>query len=160
MLEIAHLGWAERIEFLINKKVSNSVDDGRLGSYLVGKFISADEEKKEFTVEFKIERWMENPRAELHGGALSAMFDMVTGIGSSSVAGHVNLATLDLYVNFLSRADGTDTMVLKTKIVRAGRRFIRLYSEGSSKATGKLIGTCTANYAILADDTIKPRVQI
>lgn len=143
--------WPERIKFIVengNKLLDN---DGRLNNMFEGKFISADDEKKVFVVEYKIQRWMENPRGELHGGALATLFDTVAGKGSISVAESPNMATLDLYINYLSRADGTDTIVMKARIVRAGRRFIRLTVDAFSKDKGNLIATCTANFAVLSE---------
>lgn len=146
--------WGERIEYIINSRKKLPQNEGRLNSMFDGKFISANEEKKVFIVEYKIERWMENPRGELHGGALATLFDTVAGMGSISVAETPNLATLDLYINYLSRAEGTDTVVMNARIVRAGRRFIRLTIDAFSKDKGHLIATCTANFAVL--QTEKP----
>ncbi len=149
------LPWPERVEYILNSRKKLTSNEGRLNSMFDGVFISANEEKKTFVVEYKIERWMENPRGELHGGALATLFDTVAGIGSISVAESPNLATLDLYINYLSRADGTDTVVMNVRIVRAGRRFIRLTIDAFSKEKGNLIATCTANFAVLAAETVK-----
>lgn len=149
------LPWPQRVEYILNGRKRMKSNEGRLNSMFDGKFISANEEKKTFVVEYKIERWMENPRGELHGGALATLFDTVAGIGSISVAESPNLATLDLYINYLSRAEGTDTVVMNVRIVRAGRRFIRLTIDAFSKDNGSLIATCTANFAVLAPETVK-----
>lgn len=149
------LPWPQRVEYILNSRKRIKSNEGRLNSMFDGKFISANEDKKTFVVEYKIERWMENPRGELHGGALATLFDTVAGIGSISVAESPNLATLDLYINYLSRAEGTDTVVMNVRIVRAGRRFIRLTIDAFSKDKGNLIATCTANFAVLAPETVK-----
>ncbi|MBQ9972646.1 MAG: PaaI family thioesterase [Firmicutes bacterium] len=148
--------WPERIEYIINSRRKLPQNEGRLNSMFEGKFVSANDEKKVFIVEYKIERWMENPRGELHGGALATLFDTVAGLGSISVAESPNVATIDLYINYLSRADGTDTVVMNARIVRAGKRFIRMTIDAFSKDKGHLIATATVNFAVLAPETVKP----
>ena len=160
MKEYLKMPWEKRIEYIVDNRRKLPQNEGRLTSMFEGKFVSADEAKMVFVVEYKIERWMENPRGELHGGALATLFDTVAGLGSISVAETPNVATIDLYINYLSRADGTDTVVLNARIVRAGKRFIRMTIDAFSKDEGHLIATCTANFAVLAPDTRKMNFQL
>ena len=86
MKEYLKMPWEKRIEYIVDNRRKLPQNEGRLTSMFEGKCVSADESKMVFIVEYKIERWMENPRGELHGGALATLFDTVAGLGSISVA--------------------------------------------------------------------------
>ena len=61
--------WAEKIKYIFDKKKELPGGDkmsDKMDKCI--KFVSADNDKKEYEVEVKIEKWMENPRNELHGG--------------------------------------------------------------------------------------------
>ena len=144
------MSWAERIEFMLTSvrakekraQMSDMISDSL-------RFVSADNEKQEYTVEFKLEKWMENPRNELHGGVCCTFFDTTTGVASLAIAENRTVATVDLCTNFIARMPGSETLVIKTQVVKGGRRFIRLAAEAYSKESGKLIATCMSNYTVL-----------
>ena len=46
---------------------------------------------------------------------------------------------------------GIETLVITTKVIKAGRTFIRLSVEAYSKESGKLIATCMSNYTVLSE---------
>ncbi len=151
--------WAENIKDIIDKfereKESFTMCDFTEKSIYLS---HVDNEKMEFSVEIKVEKWMENPRKELHGGVCATFFDTVTGIAAiasvrvkkeNDAADKNDVATVDLYTNFVSRMPNDQTLVITTRVLKNGRQFIRFESQARSKETGKLIATCMANYVAL-----------
>ena len=85
--------WAEKVEYIFNRRkpqkleqMSEMVNDSM-------EFVGADDEKMEYTVEIKIQKWMENPRNELHGGVCCTFFDTTTALASIALAGEKTVAT-------------------------------------------------------------------
>ena len=152
-MDWTEMNWAEKVEYMVasRRKCEKLEQMSDLISHNV-KFISADNEKQEYIGEFKIEKWMENPRNELHGGVCCTFFDTTTAIASLAIAQDRTVATVDLYTNFIARMPGSETLVITTRVVKGGKRFIRLSAEAHSKETGKLIATCMSNYTVL-DET-------
>ena len=144
------MNWAERVEFMLTTKKAEEelVQMSGMVNHSL-QFVSADNEKQEYIVEFKIEKWMENPRNELHGGVCCTFFDTTTAMASLAIAESRTVATVDLYTNFIARMPGSETLVIKTHVVKGGRRFIRLAAEAYSKESGKRIATCMSNYTVL-----------
>lgn len=142
--------WAEKIKYIFDKKKELPGGDkmsDKMDKCI--KFVSADNEKKEYEVEVKIEKWMENPRNELHGGVCCTLFDTTMGHAAAAAVTSRKMATVDLYTNFIARMPGTETLVIKTRIIKAGRTFIRVSAEAYSKESGKLIASSASNFTVL-----------
>ena len=151
--------WAENVKDIMDKfehqkEAVTMCDFCEKSMYL----IEADDEKMEFSVEIKIEKWMENPRGELHGGVCATFFDTATGIAAiaavrvkkeNDIADKNDVATVDLYTNYVARMPKDQTLVVTTRVLKNGRQFIRFECEARSKESGKLIATCMANYVAL-----------
>ena len=86
-MDWTEMNWAEKVEYMVasRRKCEKLEQMSDLISHNVN-FISADNEKQEYIVEFKIEKWMENPRNELHGGVCCTFFDTTTAIASLAIA--------------------------------------------------------------------------
>ena len=144
------MNWIENINELI--KSLKDIEIPERMSDFVGKnmkYISGDNDKMEYVVEFSIEKWTQNPRGELHGGTCCTFFDTTTGIAAIAAAGIRNVATVDLYTNFVARMPNDQTLEITTRVLKNGRKFIRLEAEAISKETGKLIATCMSNFVVL-----------
>lgn len=160
--------WSEDVKRIV--ELLNVPEKVRLNDMMPPKFVSVDEEKRELTVAFDIEKWMENSRNELHGGICCTAFDLTTGIASApysmsatqeSTAGderffkhmkYPRIATVDMNINFISRVEGEgNRLILTVRVVKPGMTLVRLSGEAYSEHSGKLAATCTATYAILRD---------
>lgn len=143
--------WAEKVEYIFNRRKPEKIEQMSDMVNSSMEFAGVDDEKKEYTVEIKIQKWMENPRNELHGGVCCTFFDTTTALASIALAGEKTVATVDLYTNFIARMPGSETLVITTKVIKAGKTFIRLSAEAYSKESGKLIATCMSNYTVLSE---------
>ena len=135
-----------------DSEMSGKINDTatkRLNEMMNPHVVSVDEENKKYVVGFEIEDWMLNQRAELHGGICSTAFDIAAGMGAYILSGKKSVATVDMYVNFISRMPGDENLEIEVRLIKAGRSFIRFCADGHSTKTGKLIATAMVTYAVL-----------
>jgi uncharacterized protein (TIGR00369 family) len=94
--------------------------------------------------------WMFNPIGSIHGGIAATLLDTALGTAVSTLlpAGSSN-ATSDLHIRYL-RAMTLDTgrVIATGTVVHAGRRHATAEGRVEVEATGQLIATATAGYAL------------
>ena len=112
------------------------------GNWLNGKLIEA--EPGEITVEFEVTQALTNPVGTLHGGVLSLMADEVIGIATFSLNNEYMYTSINLSVDFLSKALLGDIVTVKASVVRRGRNIINVECVIHNQK-GKLIGKATSN---------------
>lgn len=95
--------------------------------------------------------WMFNPIGSIHGGIAATLLDTVlaSAVHTTLPAG-TGYATTDLQTRFIRAMSTRTGRVLATgTVVHAGRRHATAEGRIEVEATGKLIATGTAGFAIL-----------
>ncbi len=113
------------------------------------KFEEGNDETREYTISFPIAEWQMNVFGIMHGGICATSFDIAMGIVCSAIADDKRVLTVDMFINYISPLEGGDRFEVTVKILRAGRKFIRLEAEGYSQKSGALIATAIASYVLL-----------
>ena len=122
----------------------------RLNHMLAPQFIACSYEEQTVTIAFTVYEWEWNPRSELHGGSIAAMFDLSLGIAARCTSGAFQVATTDMSISYLRRVAGDDTVLMTIKIQKNGRQMMRFSGEARSKKTGKTVATVQSSYMILS----------
>lgn len=117
----------------------------RLNQMLAPSFVSCGEDGT-VTLSFGISEWELNPRSELHGGAIAAMFDLALGIVTRCVSKHDSIATTDMSISYLRRVERDDSILITIKVQKNGRQMVRLYGEAHSGKTGKIVASAQCSY--------------
>ncbi len=118
-------------------------------SLLKPTFVSANNEQNSFIIQYELQPWQLNPRGELHGGIVSALFDLGMGYGAVAMSGGFSVATADLTIGFLDRVDGADKILVEVTIQKAGKLLIRMRADATSLQTGKIVATAVGTFVPL-----------
>ena len=135
------------LEFIKSNIGKNTADisPSPLGRWLNGKLIAAEESS--LTVEFVVREEMTNPGRILHGGISASMMDEVMGMTVFSLGRESFYSTINLSVDYLLPAKVGDVVLVKTKIIRAGKTVINMEAE-IRNAEQKIVAKCTSNLVI------------
>lgn len=122
---------------------------------LKGKLIDCDPEKDELVMEFPVLPWEGNRVGVMHGGAISAVFDLAMG-NMARYQAQANWApTIGMEVKFVRPIQVGDSLIVRVRATATGKRITQMYAEITSKETGKLSATATSVYMNI--DTMKER---
>lgn len=113
-----------------------------LGRWLNGTLEAAEEGA--LVIRYEVRPEMANPAGILHGGAISAMIDDAIGMTVFSLHRPHFYASLNLSVDFLSRAYPGQTVRAHTRLVRAGKTVINAECVISDEA-GDIIARGISN---------------
>ncbi len=125
----------------IGKHASEMSPSG-LGRWMNGKLLSVEEGSVE--VEFVVREEMTNPAKILHGGTAASMLDDVMGMTVFMLGRENFYTTVNLNVDYLSPAKIGDTLLVKSKIIRAGKTVINIECQ-ILNADHKIVAKCTSN---------------
>lgn len=123
-------------------KTSSEMSPSAFGRWLDGTLISA--ETGELTVEVIVRKDMCNPGGILHGGVATGMMDDVIGMTVFSMGGQVFYSTVNLNVDFLFAAKPDEKLMVKSKIIRMGKKIAHAEGEIRNEA-GQIVAKCTTN---------------
>ncbi|MDD2218276.1 MAG: PaaI family thioesterase [Eubacteriales bacterium] len=135
MLSTIEKNWANSMNAMMNPEFRSGID-----------------ETNEYTIAFPIKEWQLNPKGTLHGGICSTAFDISMGMGCAAISQSINFVTVDMYVSYIGIMTPEDCLLIKSKILKLGSKFCRVYAEGYSEKTGKLIATANGTYLFLEDN--------
>ncbi|MDO4485086.1 MAG: PaaI family thioesterase [Bacillota bacterium] len=126
---------------------NNVIDPGsrRLNNMLDPLFLSCDEEEMSSEIVFCIQEWELNQRREIHGGAISSMFDTAMGITAAAFADSDGVSTVDLQVSFI-RPFLSGAFVFSTKVTSMGKTLIRTTCVATEKQSGKIVATSSGTF--------------
>ncbi|GAB3504861.1 PaaI family thioesterase [Emticicia fontis] len=116
-----------------------------LGRWLNGKLIAVEENSIE--VEFVVREEMTNPVKILHGGTAASMMDDVMGMTVYMLGRESFYTTVNLSIDYLSPAKAGDTLLVKSKIIRAGKTVIHIEC-GIYSTDKKIVAKCTSNMVV------------
>jgi acyl-coenzyme A thioesterase 13 len=123
-------------------KYAGDMSPSPLGRWLNGKLIAVEEGSVE--VEFVVREEMTNPLSILHGGTAASMLDDVMGMTVYMLGRENFYTTVNLNVDYLSPAKVGDTLLVKSKIIRAGKTVINIECI-IHNADHKIVAKCTSN---------------
>ncbi len=123
-------------------KYSTEMSPSATGRWLNGKLIAVEEGS--LTVEFVVREEMLNPGQILHGGIATTMMDDVMGMTVFSLGRTDFYVTINIALDFLRPARLGNTIIAKSRVVRAGDSVINIECE-LNHTDGKLIARCISN---------------
>ncbi|MCQ2550752.1 MAG: PaaI family thioesterase [Clostridia bacterium] len=126
-----------------------------INGMLKGRLVDCDPETNRLVMEFPILPWEGNRVGVMHGGAITAVFDLAMGNMARYVAQANWAPTVGIEVKFVRPGQVGDTLVVTVDAKAAGKRITQLYAEAVSSKTGKLISTATSVYMNI--DTMKEK---
>lgn len=128
-------------------KYAAEMSPSPLGRWLNGKLVSAEEGS--VGVEFTVRDEMTNPAGILHGGTAASMLDDVMGMTVFMLGRETFYTTVNLNVDYLSPAKIGDTLLVKSKIIRAGKTVINIECQ-ILNADHKIVAKCSSNMVVTA----------
>jgi acyl-coenzyme A thioesterase 13 len=123
-------------------KYASEISPSPLGRWLNGKLVGVEDGS--LTMEFVVREEMTNPGKILHGGATASMIDDVMGLTVFSLGRENFYTSVNLNVDYLLSAKVGDVLLVKTKVVRAGKTIINLECEVRN-SEDKIVAKCTSN---------------
>jgi acyl-coenzyme A thioesterase 13 len=123
-------------------KTSAEVSPSPFGQWLNGTLIAAEE--GELSVEVIVRKDMCNPGGILHGGVATGMMDDVIGLTVFMMGNQVFYSSVNLSVDFLFAAKPDEKLIVKSKIVRMGKKIAHAEGEIRNEA-GQIVAKCTTN---------------
>ena len=142
----AEQDWETRFRAVIDAVCE---EKGRMDQLLNPKYEDCSFAEQYLSMSFGIEEWELNPRGELHGGAIAAMFDLALGLSASCTSSSRSLATTDIAVSYLCRVKADDRVNIKCRIQKSGKRMIRITAEAFSLKSGATVATAQGSYMII-----------
>lgn len=123
-------------------KYAADISPSGLGKWMNGKLIAVHEGSIE--VEFVVREEMTNPLKILHGGSAASMLDDVMGMTVYMLGRESFYTTVNLNVDYLFPAKIGDTLLVKSKVIRAGKTVINIECT-IYNTDHKIIAKCTSN---------------
>lgn len=126
-------------------KSAADVSPSPFGRWLNGTLIEVEE--GHLTVEILVRKDMCNPGGIMHGGVATGMMDDVIGLTVFSMGNEAFYASVNLSVDFLFAAKPDEKLIVKSKIVRMGKKIAHAEGEIRNQA-GNIIAKCTTNLVV------------
>ncbi len=98
----------------------------------LGRWLDGTLEKLEhgrLQARYRVRAEMTNPYGTLHGGAISAIMDDLIGATIHTMDLGANYSTVSMHVDFLSWASAENDVVVRTEVLRQGRRIVHATAE-------------------------------
>ena len=96
-------------------------------SWLNGKILSVN--RREMEIEYDVRKEMTNPTGLLPGGMQAAILDETIGIMTTTLGYKGFLLSIDLHIDYLSKAKLGSRIKAIAKVVREGRNVVHVISE-------------------------------
>ena len=133
----------ERMED-ITKEIRNN-KTVNMNSLLSPEPYGYDEDNLSAQIRFVRKDCERNERGEIHGGAISAMFDTAMGMTVLAYSDSEGVSTADLSVSFIRPFLG-DSYIVKTEIIHLGRSLVRVRATAYDEGNGKALASATSNF--------------
>ena len=132
------------IDFFRNNigKASAEISPSPFGRWLNGTLIEVEEGS--LTMEFIVRKDMCNPGGIMHGGVAIGMMDDIIGMTTFLMQNQAFYSTVNLNTDFLYSAKPNEKLIVKSKIVRMGKKIAHAEGEICNEA-GQIIANCTTN---------------
>ena len=125
----------------------SSGDKENMNSLMEPRFIGCSEDGSMTRIGFAGMDWEKNQRGQIHGGAISAMFDTAMGMSATAFSKR-EVTTAELTISFIRPFYGK-SYIIDTEILNAGRSLIRTRAAAYDEDTGKLLASAAGSFACL-----------
>lgn len=132
------------VQSFIGKPFSGSPSP--FAKWLNGTVISVDENSVEF--QFEVRKEMTNPAGTLHGGVISSMIDDCIGVNFMILNLENYYPTINLSVDFFNPAYDSDTVSVKTELIKLSKTVINFNATVMNRDKSKIIAKASSNLAI------------
>ena len=138
------------IDFFRNNigKASAEISPSPFGRWLNGTLIEVEEGS--LTMEFIVRKDMCNPGGIMHGGVAIGMMDDIIGMTTFLMQNQAFYSTVNLNTDFLYSAKPNEKLIVKSKIVRMGKKIAHAEGEICNEA-GQIIAKCTTNLVVTSN---------
>ena len=130
----------------IREELTRDTPD-RINAMMAPEMVEFDVEKMTSRIRFEKHEWEKNQRGELHGGAISAMFDVSMGMSICAFDGG-DVTTADISVSFIRPFTG-ESFLMDVEIAHPGRSLVRVRAKAFDEESGKLLASATGNFVRL-----------
>ena len=120
--------------------------DGRYNDVIRGSFYEVSYEEQTLSIIFDTMEWEINERGTIHGGAITGMYDAAMGVAANCLAGPPAATTCDISITFIRGLEFGQHPIVKTYVVKNGRKLIRLRAEMICQETGHLLSTASGTW--------------
>lgn len=108
--------------------------------------IESSYQEKSITLRFPVMDWQINPIGTLHGGISATAADDAGGLLTQVVSMTGITPTVYLNTSYLSPVKEGDSLIVKAKIERQGKRLVHVHAEGWAESTGERAIAAMAAY--------------
>lgn len=100
--------------------------------------IASSYAEKSITLRFPVMKWQINPIGTLHGGVSATAADETGGLLTQISCMTSVTPTVYLNTSYLSPVKEGDSLIVKARIERQGKRLVHIHAEGWAQSTGEL----------------------
>lgn len=122
-------------------------NEGNMNTLLNPEVVDYDEERQVSTLRYKTQRCFMNQRGQIHGGAISAMFDVAMGV-TIAVYNDRDVTTAEMSISYIRPFIG-EAFDFKTEIIYFGKKLARAQCKAYNVETGKLCATSHSTFAYI-----------
>jgi uncharacterized protein (TIGR00369 family) len=122
-----------------------------VGRWLRPKLLRVHEDGLEASVLVRPE--MTNPANVLHGGMIAAMMDEMLGATTFIFSGGRYYASINLSVDYLASAHAGDEVIVRSRLLRRGKRLVHGESTLCS-ASGELLARASTNLITVGNSDV------
>ena len=109
-------------------------------------FVECSFEDKALTIAFPVLEWEKNRVGVMHGGIISAAFDIASSLLARFFAAQDFAPTIQLDTVYIRPIAMGEVFEVHVKTSIAGRKLTHLYCEGFVRNTGKLAATAAVSF--------------
>ncbi|MBQ0078767.1 MAG: PaaI family thioesterase [Eubacterium sp.] len=130
--------------------IANWIREGNpnnMNAALDPEFVSHDDQEMTSVTRYKVQEWELNQRNQVHGGAVTAMFDTAMGSTVAAYSGR-NVTTAEMSTSFVRPFFGEEFDFV-SKVINIGRSLSRVECKAYNVESGKLVATAHATFAYI-----------
>ena len=128
-------------------RIISETRPGNMSALLSPRLMDYNEGCMTSTIRYETSEWEMNHRGQVHGGAISAMFDVSMGV-SVAVFSHRDVTTAEMSISYIRPFIG-DAFDFRTSVVHLGSKLGRVECKAYDVKTGKLTATAHATFSYL-----------
>lgn len=118
----------------------------RINDMIQPQLANCDYDKRELAMRFHASEWELNPMGTLHGGLMTLMIDMTSGLLVRFFRASMKAVTVQLSVNFLGSVEKEDDILVHAHLDKLGKRVAFLHAEIIVEKSQKLAATATCTF--------------
>lgn len=120
---------------------------GNMNNLLRPRLMKYNDDEQTSTIRYEISDWELNQRGQVHGGAVSAMFDVSMGV-SASVFCNRDVTTAEMSISYIRPFIG-EVFDFRTEVLYCGKKLVRLECRAYNCESGKLTASAHATFAYI-----------